>query len=443
MNELNNFGKLPPQCIDIEQAILGTFLLERESWEFIRLVRDEMFYKESNKIIFESIVTLYNEKKPIDMLTITEDLKSNGKLEEVGGAVYLAELTKNISSAQHLDYHIHIFIQKYLQRVIISKSNDIMNDAYDDDCELDDLVGKIEQMFKSVLDEVDQDMTVFKFYDTVFQSRQLAEQRMIDLERGKLPGIHIPIGVLQDMIGGWQKGDLIYIAARPSMGKTAVAAHFAKFASKRGFKTVFFSLEMSKIALTDRMVLGETGIEPDRWRNGELSYSDFDLIDKKHVELSGWPLFINDKPSIRPEDVEMVCKRIRPDIIFLDYIQLMRSPRGRKYDNRNLELGEISHRLKAIAKEYEIPVICCSQLNRNIDSRGNKIPTLSDLRDSGELEQDADLIIFPYRPFVHTRDPNDIGKIEFYIAKHRNGKVGMAAARHNEFINDFYDLENI
>lgn len=436
MNEL----KIPPQCIDIENAILGTFLLERTSWEMINKINEEMFYRESNKILFSAIKILFNARKEIDMLTVTEQLKKMQKLDDIGGVVYLSELTKDISSARHLEYHIHIFIEKYIQRSIIRQCSEIVQDAYDDSDDLDDIIGKVEKLYKNTLDEIDSDMPVYMINDVISDSKKMAYKRMLELEKGKFPGIPINIGVLQEIIGGWQLSDLIYIAARPSMGKTAVACHFAKHAARKGFRTVFFSLEMNKIALTDRMILGETEIEPDRWRNGELSEKDFELIEQKQNEFIKWPLFINDKAKVRVEDIETVCKKLKPDIVFIDYIQLLRPSRGVKYDNRNLELGNISHGLKAIAKDFNIPVICCSQLSRNVETRGTKIPTLADLRDSGELEQDADVIIFPYRPIVHSHNPEDKGKIDFYIAKHRNGKIGMTSAVHNEYMNAFFDV---
>ncbi len=433
-------GKIPPQCIDIENAILGTFLLERVSWEMIDRLTEDMFYKEQNKIVFSAIKMLFSEKREIDMLTVTEQLNKMQKLDQVG-VTYLSELTKNISSARHLEYHVHIFIEKYIQRSIIRQCTEILEDSYCDTLALDEIIGKVETLYKSSIDEIDRDMPVFNINDVIDQSRDLAYKRMIDLENGKLPGIPINLGVLQEIIGGWQLADLIYIAARPSMGKTAVACHFAKHAARKGFKVLFFSLEMNKIALTDRMILGETGIEPDRWRNGTLSDSDFKLIEEKRSEFNSWKLFINDKAKLRIEDIEIVCKKLHPDIVFIDYIQLMRVSRGVKYDNRNLELGNISHGLKAIAKDFNIPVVCCCQLNRDVDKRGSKIPSLSDLRDSGELEQDADIVIFPYRPYVHVPDEANKGVIEFYISKHRNGKIGMTKAMHNEYINDFYDNE--
>lgn len=437
--EILDYGKIPPQAIELEELLLGTLMIESYLYDQIPEIKAEIFYKEANRQIFNAIQLLYDQKKPVDILTVTEKLKETKHIDECGGAIYVTSLTSKIASGSHFQYHKQIVIEKYILRLIIQKTSEIQNNCFAD--EFDQATELVNDLYKSVNSEIDIEMSVDKFNDLVTESKDQATIKMNNREKGIKPGIPIPIGKLQDIIGGWQKGDLIYIAARPSMGKTAVSLKFAKHSAKNNFRTLFFSLEMTKISLTDRMILGETEICPDRWKNGELFEHDFQEIEIAQSKIRNWPLFIIDKSAIKTDHVRSICKKMKPDIIIIDYIQLMTANRNKKNDNRNIELGSISHDLKSIAKDFNIPVIAISQLNRNIDSRGSKIPTLSDLRDSGELEQDADLIIFPFRPFVYDENPENKGIIEYIIAKHRSGQTGVIKGRHNQYMNDFYDYE--
>lgn len=438
------YGKMPPQATEIEDVILGALMIEKDLLDKIPDITMEMFYKESNKKIFKAIFDLHMNKSSIDILTVTEKLRSTGELDECGGAGYITNLTSKIASGAHFDYHLHIVKQKYIQREIIRITSEAQQRAYNDDDEtIQECETLITDLMNFMVDQTTGNLVGSTLIKITNESIDLAAKRKIIREEGKEVGISIPIGKLQDITGGWQKEDLVLIAARPSMGKTAVAVKFAKHTAKRGYKTLFFSMEMSKIALNDRAILGETDINPEKWRNGEIENNDIEYIfnDVRSL-ISSWPLIIYDKPALRPEQIHSICKKEKPDIVFIDYIQLMRKNIGERFDRKDLEVGHISSELKSIAKEFQIPVIALSQLNRAMDTRGSKIPTLSDLRESGALEQDADIVMFPHRPYYYSKMDEDQGKIEFVIAKHRNGRAGIIEAKHNEYMNDFFDSGN-
>lgn len=433
-------GKIPPQAIELEEIVIGAYLIEPELKDKIHEASPEIFYKEANQKIYNLIKDLYNDRKPIDILTVTQRAKEKGVLEEIGGAAYITALTSNIASAAHFDYHLTIVKQKFIQREIIRVSSSIQAKAFNDEPEtIEDCEAELSDLITFLTDQTVGDITGQTISKITEDSINNAARRMIDKREGNEVGISIPIGRLQDILGGWQKSDLVLIAARPSMGKTAVAVKFAKHTAKRGYKTLFFSLEMPKVQLNDRAVLGETDIDPTEWRNGDIDEEDIEKVEAIKKMVEKWPFIIYDKAQMKPEQIRAICKKEKPDIIFIDYLQLMKTNAGRKYENRNLEIGSISEDLKAIAKDFDIPVVTLSQLSREVEKRGSKIPQLSDLRDSGSLEQDADVVIFPYRPFRYSEDPEDEGIIQFVIAKHRNGEIGTIEARHNQYMNDFYD----
>lgn len=435
------FGKIPPQAIEIEEALLGAILVDSNTAELIDKIFPEMFYNNQHQIIFKAISELRKDKNAIDLLTVINSLKASGKLEEVGGALYLTKLSGKVSYGFHANEHYLIILQKYIFREIIKQSTELINIAYESD-EIEEAQSKIEILLKFVMDSISGDIHGRILLDIAKDSIDKAFRRMEELKEGKEIGISTGIGALQDITGGWQKKDLIYIAGRPSMGKTSISIHLAKKAASKGFRTLFFSLEMSEIAITDRAILGETEIDPEKWRNGHIYEQQFSEIDGIRKIIQNWPLIIYDQSSLRPSDILSICKKEKPDIVFIDYIQLMKPNRGEKYENKNLSLGSISHELKAIAKEMDIPVIALSQLSREVEKRGSKMPILADLRESGDLEQDADLIIFPFRPYVYSQQEQEKWVIQYIIAKHRNGRIGIVEGKHNKFMNKFFDTNN-
>jgi replicative DNA helicase len=440
--KISAYGNIPPQAVEMEEVLLGAFLLDKESHEIIDTCEVEYFYKLTNQLIFSVIKSLRNEKKSIDILTVTNELNTSGKLSEAGGALYITQLTFRVASGAHCMEHFLVILEKYIARETIRMSAEMIEMAYSD-CDIEELETKILELKTFYETKTLSQGNGEMIYDVAAVSLTNSKQRISDRQNGTMPGINTGFGMLQDLTGGWQPGDLIFIAARPSMGKTALSIHFAKQAAISGCKVLFFSLEMNAISITDRFVLGKTGIDPEKWRNGTITNFDLALYSDEQKLLKSTKLIIYDKSSIRPSYINTVCKREKPDLVVIDYIQLMKPNQGEKFQNRNLELGSISHELKVIAKDYNVPVIVLSQLNRRLDTSASKEPTLSDLRDSGELEQDADLVIFPFRPYVYDTDsPGLFGIMNLFISKHRNGRTGKIYIKHNEYINNFYEENN-
>lgn len=437
----SDYGMMPPQAVDLEEIILGSILIENDLWDKINQIIPEIFYKEANQIIFKSIQSLYSRKEAIDIMTVTEQLKKSGDLETIGGVARITELVSRIGSAAHFEYHLTIVIQKYILREIIRTTSEMSRAAYyDDDESIDICENKLTELQNFIINNTIGEINGKTIYNLTKKSTELAEIRRINREEGKDVGVPIPLRVIQDVIGGWQKQDLVIIAARPSMGKTAVAIDFAKYTAKRGYKTLFFSLEMSAISLNDRAILAEAEINPEDWRNGDIDNEDIEKVNVVANQVKHWNLVIYEKSAMRPEEIHSVCKKEKPELIIIDYIQLMRPNRGEKFNgNKNNEVGHITSCLKGIAKDFDIPVLALSQLNRELERRGSKVPGMADLRDSGNIEQDADIIIFPHRPYRYSNEETDKNKIEFYIAKHRNGRTGKVEAMHNDYINKFFD----
>ncbi len=432
-----DYGKIPPQAIDLEKAVLGVLLIESDSHEYIERLTSEMFYTEANQTVFTAINELRLIKSPIDILTVTEYLNITDKLELVGGAIYVTKLTSNVVTSNHIDKHIAIVKQKYIQREIIRISSELQTLSFNGD-NIEECQTMLSELNQFIDTNIVGEIQGSGIFDIAQKNINSAATRMVNYEKGVINGINTGFGLLQQITGGWQKQDLVYIASRPSMGKTAISIHFTKAAVKRGYKVLFFSLEMSDISIIDRMILGETDINPEDWRNGRISESDLQAYEEMNSVIRSWKLKVFDKPGIKPSQINAICRKETPDMIVIDYIQLMKAD-STNYQNRNLELGSISRDLKGTAKEFNIPVIALAQLNRGIDSRGVKVPVLSDLRDSGELEQDADIVMFPYRPYVYSSDPKHKEAIDLIIAKHRNGRLGIVNASHNEYINNFFD----
>jgi len=438
---LIEIGKIPPQAVEVEEAFLGAILIDSDIHHLIDKCRPELFYKEVNQRVFNAARKLKQSRQAIDILTVTDQLRTDGVFEIVG-MDYIMKLSNKVNAGFHAEEHLYILYEKFILRESIRLSSEMMQIAYSD-VDIEEIEQKLNEMQTFFNETTSQGINGCSFGTLIDQSKSMAEQRKLNRMSGIQNGIQTGIGALDDIIGGWQKSDLVFIAARPSMGKTAVAVHFAKRAAMSGKKTLFFSLEMSRIQLTDRGALGETKINPEKWRNGDISKEDIESYNELTELVGDWPLYIYDKSAIRTNEVYSICRKEIPDIIFIDYIQLMRVGNGVKLQNRNLELGQISHDLKMIAKDFNIPVIALCQLNRGIEMRNSKIPSLADLRDSGELEQDADLVIFPYRPYVYSQNTDDSGKIDFIIAKHRNGRVGTVEARHNDYLNRFFDQSDL
>lgn len=452
-SNLANFeiGKIPPQALDLEEAVLGAIMVEKDAViSILDVIKPESFYKETHQIIFKAIIDLSTHLEPIDLLTVTEELRKRNQLEEVGGPVYLAQLTSKVGSAAHLEFHAKIIAQKYIQRELIRVSSEIQNRAFDDSLDVDDLLDYSEmELFKVAEGNIKRETA---------QINVLVKQALKNIEEaGKredgLSGVPAGFSELDRMTSGWQRSDLIIIAARPSMGKTAFVLSMArKMAVDHKTPVAFFSLEMSNIQLVNRLIVSESGIPSEKIRNGKLDPHEWTQLVVKIKDLTEAKIFIDDTPALSIFEFRAKCRRLKAQydigVIVIDYLQLMTGPVETK-GNREQEVSTISRSLKAIAKELNVPIIALSQLNRSVETRGgNKRPQLSDLRESGAIEQDADVVIFIHRPeyygFLEDEEGNSLaGLAEIILSKHRNGAVGDIKLRFEKEMARFSDFDDV
>ena len=424
-------GKIPPQAIDLEQVVIGAMMIDKKGVdEIIDILSPDVFYKDAHKHIYDAIRTLFENGEPIDLLTVSEQLRQMTKLEQAGGDYYLIQLTQKVSSSAHIEYHARIILQKYIQRSLIKISNEIIEEAYDETTDVFDLLDHAE----SKLYEVTQGN--IKRSSETAQSLVIQAKKKIEEISNKegLSGIPSGFDRLDKLTSGWQPSDLIIVAARPGMGKTALTLSMARnIAVTQGIPVAFFSLEMASVQLITRLISSETGLSSEKLRTGKLEKHEWEQLNVKVKGLEKAPLFIDDTPSLSIFDLRAKARRLASQhgirLIVIDYLQLMTAGGSQKNGNREQEMSMISRNLKALAKELDVPVIALSQLSRAVETRGgSKRPLLSDLRESGAIEQDADIVSFIYRPEYYKidewddeeRSPTD-GQAEFIVAKHRNG----------------------
>ncbi len=428
-------GKLPPQVIDLEEAVLGAMMIDKRGVdEVIDLLQPDAFYKEAHRYIFEAIFQLFTDTQPIDLLTVSAQLKKNAKLDLVGGDFYLIQLTQKISSSAHIEFHSRIILQKYIQRSLIRISSEIIEESYDESTDVFDLLDKAE----SKLYEVTQG-NIKRSSETAQSLVSQAKKRIEEIaSKEGLSGVATGFEKLDKITSGWQPSDLIIIAARPGMGKTAFVLSMARnIAIDFGHPVALFSLEMSSVQLITRLISSETGLSSEKLRTGKLEKHEWEQLSIKVKNLEKAPLYIDDTPSLSIFDLRAKSRRLASQhgikLIIVDYLQLMTAggSNGKGGGNREQEISTISRNLKALAKELSVPVIALSQLSRAVETRGSsKRPLLSDLRESGAIEQDADIVSFIYRPEYYKIDEWDDaeasptqGQAEFIIAKHRNGSL--------------------
>ena len=425
-------GKLQPQAIDLERAVLGALMIDNESLsDTIDSLHPEYFYKREHQKIFEAIVKLFNNTQPVDILTVTEELKKMGEIDFIGGLSYISELTNNIASASNTEFHARIIAEKFIKRSLISISNNIINDAFNESVDIFDLLSSAEEKLFTVTEG-----TLRKSYDkmSVLIKGALENIEILRNKEDTLSGIPTGFSNLDRVTSGWQASDLIIIAARPGMGKTAFALSMARNIAIDYKKAVgFFSLEMSSEQLVNRLIASEAELGANKLRKGDLADHEMIQLHEKIKYLSEAPIFIDDTPALTIFELRAKARRLvknhKVGILIIDYLQLMHA--GGNAGNREQEISTISRSLKGIAKELKIPVIALSQVNRGVESRsgvGSKRPMLSDLRESGAIEQDADIVTFIYRPeyykiFEWDNGDDSRGQAEIMIAKHRNGSL--------------------
>jgi len=424
-------GKLPPQAVELEEVVIGAMMIDKKGVdEVIDILHPDVFYKDAHKHIFEAIFKLFENSEPVDLLTVSSQLKKDGKLEVSGGDYYLIQLTQKVSSSAHIEFHARIILQKYIQRSLIKISSEIIEDSYDESTDVFDLLDKAE----SKLYEVTQG-NIKRSSETAQSLVIQAKKRIEDISNKEgLSGIPSGFEKLDQLTSGWQPSDLIIVAARPGMGKTALTLSMARnIAVGQNIPVAFFSCEMSSVQLITRLISSETGLSSEKLRTGNLETHEWEQLNVKVKGLEKAPLFIDDTPSLSIFDLRAKARRLASQhgikLIVIDYLQLMTAGGSQKGGNREQEISTISRNLKALAKELNVPVIALSQLSRAVETRGgSKRPLLSDLRESGAIEQDADIVSFIYRPEYYKIDewddeeqtPTD-GQAEFIVAKHRNG----------------------
>lgn len=444
-------GRQLPHDKDLEEAVLGALMLEKDAYTMVcDILKAESFYEPANKKIYEAIQSLGAAQQPIDMLTVTEQLRLNGTLDEVGGPIFVSELTSRVASGAHVDYHARIVAQKYLARELITFSSEIERKAFDESNDVDDLMQEAEgKLFEISQRNVKKDVTqIDPVIGQAIEQIQIAANR-----KDGLSGLETGFHELDKLTSGWQNSDLIIIAARPAMGKTAFVLSMAKnMAVNYNTPVAIFSLEMSNLQLVNRLVSNVCELGSEKIKSGQLSSMEWDQLMARIKNLYGAPLFIDDTASLSIFELRTKARRLVREhgvkILIIDYLQLMNAS-GMKFGSREQEVSMISRSLKQLAKELNIPIIALSQLNRSVESRGDskegKRPQLSDLRESGAIEQDADIVCFIHRPEYYLRsgqdaEGNDIrGLAEFIVAKHRSGRVDDVEMR---FKAEFARFEN-
>lgn len=440
-------GKLPPQAVDLEEAVLGALMLEANApQKYGYMLSADLFYKDAHQLIYSAIAALSARNESADILTVTQELKKEGKLQEAGGAYYVTNLTNNIASAANLEYHIRIITEKYYRRKVIQMCQETLQDCYEDGGDVFDLIGGMES--ELLLISQPKAIRTKTLFESMQESQQAVLRRMERRRKGEIDGVPSGYVDLDKITGGFQNTDLVLIAGRPSMGKTALGIRMALNAAKKNIKSCFFSIEMSGEKLTDRIILGESNIDGNSYRLGYMKDFELSILGETVGKLAHVPMFIDDTSKLSIAYMRSIIRNKNPQIVFVDYLQLMDANLGKRttIQNREQEISFISRSLKQIAKEHEIPVVALCQLSREVEKRHSRKPQLSDLRESGSLEQDADVIIFPWRPAYYGMEEDDKGNslkgfIELVISKHRNGPTGKALLKHNDSLTQFYDMK--
>jgi len=424
-----DYGKLPPQATDLEEGVLGALMLEKDAFTAVNdLLKPEMFYKPNHQKVYSAIYELNKKGEPIDILTVTNQLKSSGDLDLIGGPYFIAKLTSGIGSAANIEYHVRILQEKFIKRELIRISSEVTNQAFEESTDVFDLLDFAEQNLFDV-SQGNLNRANTKMSDLLHEAIQGIENKDGDEKNSGVPsGFH----ELDEVTGGWQPSNLIIVAARPGMGKTAFALALARNAAIDYKKPVaIFSLEMEAVELVNRMISMETGLESDKLRKGKLNEDDWNQLHRNIQALSDAPIFINDTPGLSIMEFRSIARRLKQQndvsLILIDYLQLMRGT-GDSKGLREQEISMISRSLKAISKELKIPIIALAQLSRKVEESTDKKPLLSHLRESGAIEQDADMVTFLYRPEYYkiTQDSDGnstLGTAQVIIAKNRHGAL--------------------
>ena len=430
----NTYGHLQPQALDMERVVLGALMVDKDAFSIVsELLHPDTFYEPRHQKIYQAIQTLNMNENPVDIITVTEELRREGTLESIGGPAYIVELSSNVASSANIEYHARILSQKFLARQLISFASTIETKAFDETVDVNDLMQEAEgNLFELSQRNMKKDYVQI---DSVV-SKAMEILQKASANAGGMTGVPTGYTKLDEKTSGWQASDLVIIAGRPAMGKTAFALSLAKnIAVDARIPTAFFSLEMSNVQLVNRLISNVCEIPGNKMLNGQLSPDEWSKLDKNMGTLNGAPLYIDDTPGMSIFELRTKARRLVKEkdvkIIMIDYLQLMNA-NGMKFGSRQEEVSKISGSLKGLAKELDIPILALSQLNRTVENREGlegKRPQLSDLRESGSIEQDADMVLFVHRPeyyhiFEDEKGNNRRGMAQIIIAKHRKGATG-------------------
>lgn len=445
-------GKTPPQALDLEESVLGALMLDQNALtNTIEIIHTEYFYKPEHQLIFKAIVSLFEKSNPVDILTVVEELRSTGNLDAAGGAYYVSQLTNRVVSAAHIEYHARVLSEKYIQRELIRVSTETLTDSYDETTDVIELLDRTEQRLMDITennfrrDYSDMSTLMREAFDQIESSQE---------SKSGVSGLPTGFIELDRHTAGFQRGTLIILAARPAMGKTAFALSIARnMALDHEIPIAFFSLEMTGVELAMRLISSESEISSSMFKKGGMEEWQKQQLYQKTERLSRAPIYIDDTSQLTIFELRAKCRRLKQrygiQMVFIDYLQLMHGGGDNKNGNREQEISTISRQLKALSKELNIPILALSQLSRAVETRGgDKKPQLSDLRESGAIEQDADIVMFIYRPEYYNIDNDDkgstVGKADIILAKHRSGSTGEVRLRftgkYARFENDYdYD----
>jgi replicative DNA helicase len=451
-SDFENNGRLMPQARDFEEAVLSAVMLERTAFETAsNILAPDMFYDRVNEMIFTAFTELEADRKPIDLLTVVEQLRKTGRLEECGGASYISQLSMKAVSSAHLEYHCVVIREKYLRRRLIEACLSNTGLGFDETEEIDEVIAKLSSEIERIQEAVVGNSETNHISIPARKSIEQMHIRIANRREGITPGITTGFAGLDRITNGWQPEKFVIIAARPGVGKTSLAIHFAKRAAKKGTPVVLFSLEMGETELTDRMILSETDVNADDYNSGEIQMPEWSRVETAMTAITKLPVCIDANPNTTIREIankaRLLKKQGKCQMVIIDYLQLLK-PEIRE-ETREREVSTITRRLKIYAKELKIPFLVFCQMNRNIESEKRE-EQLSDLRESGSIEQDSDIVIFINRPGMNVESGEFRDKktgellencIELRIKKHRSGRTGKVRIKHNESMTSFYDWD--
>ena len=434
-------NKVPPHSLEAESSVLGAMLLEKETVpKVIQIIdRPDVFYSDIHKIIYEGILKLFEKNKPVDLITLREEFRKQGKLDKIGGSSYLLQLINSVVTTANVEYYATIVKEKYILRDLLKAASEISNLAYEDSLDLEVILDKAQSLIFKIAQQTNR--TSYSHIKEVL-TRTFEHIEALYQRKEQVTGVPTGFIELDRLTSGLQPSDLIVIAGRPSMGKTAFALNITQYAAiHAGVSSVIFSLESAKEQIVERMLCAEARVNSQKLRTGFLSEEDWSKLTDAAGVLAEAPVYIDDTPNISVMELRAKARRLKAEkdikLVVVDYLQLMAG--DRRIENRQQQISEISRSLKALAKELNVPVIAISQLSRAVEQREDKRPRLSDLRESGAIEQDADLVISLYREHYYTHNPEDEGIAEVIVNKQRRGPVDKIKLT---FIKEYTRFEN-